>query len=128
MNILLAEDNLVNQQVTKAMLVQLGHTVSVVADGKQCVKALSQAKFDLLLLDVMMPHKDGVTTLKEIRSQPVAGTQRLPVIMLTGHASTDNEPGWRAMGADACLCKPVNRIALEKAIAPWMLALTDPLS
>jgi CheY-like chemotaxis protein len=127
-NILLAEDNPVNQLVTQAMLVQLGHSVRLVADGQQCLQALTQDAFDLLLLDVQMPHKDGTATLKDLRRQPLAHNRRLPVIMLTGHASSDNAPGWRARGADACLCKPVNRSALEKAIAQVMLERLDPLA
>ncbi|MEY3997709.1 MAG: hypothetical protein RLY60_521 [Pseudomonadota bacterium] len=117
MEVLIAEDNPVNQMVAKMMLERLGHRVQVVADGKQCLQALAQHPFDLLLLDVMMPQMDGLAALAQIRRME-AGTQaHLPVMMVTAHAMRGDEERFHSLGADGYLSKPINQASLEKEIA-----------
>ena len=124
MNILLAEDNPVNQMVAKMMLEQLGHHVSLVADGQQCLQALAQHRFDMLLLDVMMPKMDGIAALAEIRRSEADSGQHLPVMMVTAHAMLGDEERFRSLGADGYLSKPINLAKLEKEIV--RLGLTEP--
>ena len=125
LNILLAEDNLVNQMVAKMMLEKLGHCVSLVADGQQCLQALSKDSFDMLLLDVMMPKMDGIAALAEIRRSEADSGQHLPVMMVTAHAMLGDEERFRSLGADGYLSKPINLASLEKEIA--RLGLTEPV-
>jgi len=122
MEVLLAEDNPVNQMVAKMMLERLGHRVRVVADGKQCLLALEQNRFDLLLLDVMMPHMDGLAALAQIRRLEVGTQAHLPVMMVTAHAMRGDEERFRSMGADGYLSKPIKLADLEKEIARLGLA------
>jgi CheY-like chemotaxis protein len=117
LHILLAEDNPVNQMVAKLMLENLGHRVSLVADGQQCLQALAQNRFDLLLLDVMMPNMDGIAALTQIRRQEASNGEHLPVMMVTAHAMLGDEERFRSLGADGYLSKPINLASLEKAIA-----------
>jgi CheY-like chemotaxis protein len=124
MQVLLAEDNPVNQMVAKMMLERLGHQVQVVTDGKQCLLALAQNKFDLLLLDVMMPHMDGLAVLAEIRRMEAATKAHLPVMMVTAHAMHGDEERFHALGADAYLSKPINLANLEKEITRLGLTLS----
>lgn len=124
LDILLAEDNPVNQMVAKMMLEQLGHRVSLVADGQQCLQALAQHSFDMLLLDVMMPKMDGIAALAEIRRSEAESGQHLPVMMVTAHAMLGDEERFRSLGADGYLSKPIHLANLEKEIA--RLSLTEP--
>jgi CheY-like chemotaxis protein len=80
--ILVAEDNLVNQQVVIQMLSRLGHAVAVVNNGKKAVEAALTGKYDLVFMDVMMPVLDGLSATIEIREfeRPAL---RVPIVALT---------------------------------------------
>ena len=81
LKVLVAEDNLINQRLVVAMLSTLGHTGVVVGDGEKALKCLAKLKFDVVLMDVMMPNMDGVQALQAIRAQEQTQGGHLPVIM-----------------------------------------------
>jgi CheY-like chemotaxis protein len=114
--LVLAEDNPVNQTLTRSLLEQLGHRVLTVADGSQALEALKQQPVDVLLLDVMMPGLDGLSTLKALRRSETHTGARLPVLMLTGQAMDGDLERFTALGADGHVSKPVNRDKLDRAI------------
>ena len=88
----------------KQVLVMDGHSVSVVNDGKKALEVLETGGFDVAVLDVMLPGKDGVSIMKEIRERPT--THHLPVVMLTAKAESGATwAGWQA-GCDLYLTKP----------------------
>lgn len=81
-----------------------GFEPTVISDGRSAASALSSGKFDAAILDVMLPGKDGLDVLRELRSEP--RTMDLPVVMLT--AKTDDKTtwdGWQA-GANYFMTKP----------------------
>jgi two-component system sensor histidine kinase/response regulator len=84
LRILLAEDNLVNQEAATAMLVKRGHRVDVVGNGREAVAAVAARPYDVVLMDVQMPEIDGFAATEAIRAQP--GGRNLPIIALTAHA------------------------------------------
>ncbi|MDH3456598.1 MAG: response regulator [Gemmatimonadota bacterium] len=102
--ILLAEDNVVNQQVATAVLRKRGHTVDIVDNGAAAVEAVTQAEYDVVLMDIEMPEMDGLAATDAIRSTPEGET--LPIIALTAHAMGGERARYRAAGMDDCLTKP----------------------
>ena len=117
LRILLADDHQVNQQVTQAMLNQLGHTVVLADNGQQVLDWRQQATFDLLILDVTMPQMDGLQVLAAVRKEEARSGWHQPIVMLTGHAMLGDEERFRSLGADGYLSKPIHLANLEKEIA-----------
>ena len=120
--ILLAEDNPVNQRVAMVMLRKLGHLVSVVDDGEQAVARAEAETFDLALMDVQMPHLDGLEASARIRERAeLAGKPRLPIIAMTAHAMKGDRERCLAAGMDDYLSKPIRLAELSAAIDRVML-------
>lgn len=113
LKVLVAEDNIINQRIAVGMLTSLGHTGVVVGDGEKALKCLAKLKFDLVLMDVMMPNVDGLQALKSIREQEAAQGGHLPVIMATAHAEPGDAARFRQAGADGYLAKPLDQDAMK---------------
>lgn len=107
LRVLVAEDNLINQRMALAMLTGLGHTGVVVGDGEKALKCLSKLKFDLVLMDVMMPVLDGLGALAAIRAQEQTTGAYMPVIMATAHTDPVEIQSFLALGADGYVAKPM---------------------
>jgi two-component system sensor histidine kinase/response regulator len=104
LKILLAEDNLVNQEVARAMLLKRGHQVDVVANGCDAVDAVRRARYDLVLMDIQMPKMDGFEAMAAIRGLP--GGAALPIFAMTAHAMSGERERCIARGMDGYLSKP----------------------
>ena len=117
LKVLVAEDNIINQRVAVGMLSSLGHTGVVVGDGEKALKCLAKLKFDLVLMDVMMPNMDGLEALAAIRAQEQQSGAHLPVIMATAHSEPGDAARFRRSGADGYLAKPLDRDQLRAEFA-----------
>ena len=117
LNILVAEDNAVNQQVIDGILRHAGHEVQIVDSGEQVLDLLDAdlGKIDLMILDMNMPEMDGLDVLKTIRFMDTS--HALPVIMLTADATPEARLACTEAGADAFFTKPINARALLDRIA-----------
>jgi PAS domain S-box-containing protein len=117
-HVLLAEDNVVNQQVAKAMLEHLGFEVDVVADGAAAVKSATEASYDAVLMDCQMPILDGYQATREIRRvQGVAA--HVPIIAVTASAMSSDQQRCLAAGMDDYLSKPLSLTALGAVLERW---------
>jgi signal transduction histidine kinase/CheY-like chemotaxis protein/HPt (histidine-containing phosphotransfer) domain-containing protein len=116
LRILLAEDNVVNQQVAVGLLGRLGHGVTVVGDGRSAVEAARGADWDVILMDVRMPALDGLEATAEIRR--LAGARgRVPIIALSASVTQEETEGFLAAGMDGYLPKPIEPATLAAALA-----------
>lgn len=118
--VLLAEDNLVNKRLVRAILEKRGHTVVTADNGRQAVVAAKNGEFDLLLMDMQMPEMDGFEATAEIRATETLTNRRLPIVALTAHAMKGDREACLAAGMDAYLSKPIHPVEL--------LALVDRLT
>jgi PAS domain S-box-containing protein len=119
LNILLAEDNLVNQKLATILLRKSGHEVVVAGNGRQALEALQREWFDLILMDVEMPEMDGVETTACIRKQEQERGGHIPIIALTAHALKGDRERLLAAGMDDYLTKPLDPAALKAVINSW---------
>ncbi len=120
LNILLAEDNPVNQQVASTMLTTRGHTVHVVDNGRQAVEAVSEKSYDLVLMDVQMPELDGLAATIEIRKMP--DTQDLPILALTARVMPDERDQCIRSGMNGLVTKPIRPHELFAAVEGWTVS------
>lgn len=118
LSVLLAEDHVINRKLAEIMLKRMGHQFVLVEDGSQALDALKKHRFDVVLMDVMMPVMDGLTALKLWREHEAAQNMpRTPVLMVTAHAMTGDRERFLAAGADGYVSKPMSEATLGKEIA-----------
>jgi CheY-like chemotaxis protein len=126
--VLLAEDNLVNQQVATEMLKSMGFEVTLAEDGLQALDAASRWEFDLILMDCQMPRMDGYEATRAIRREetdlqddmPPEDTSRIPIIALTADATKDARRQCLDAGMDDYLAKPFDQTQLGTLLAQWV--------
>lgn len=129
LQVLVAEDNEINQQVALHLLRVLGHHVTVVANGREAVQAVQNHPFDVVLMDLQMPEMDGEEATRQIRA--LGDQTRQPrIIALTAYALAELRERCLAAGMDGFLTKPVRlqdlRAALQsrsKEIAPAAVSI-----
>jgi two-component system sensor histidine kinase RpfC len=117
LEILVAEDNRVNQQVIEGILRNAGHTVRIASSGDIALDILSNDldDIDMLILDMNMPEISGVEVVKSLRFMDTSG--RLPVIMLTADATPEARETSINAGANRFLTKPIDARNLLECIA-----------
>ena len=120
--ILLAEDNITNQQVALGILKKLGLRADAVANGAEAVKALETIPYDLVLMDVQMPEMDGLEATRRIRNPQSAVVQitRIPIIAMTAHAMQGDRERCLEAGMNDYVSKPVSPQALAEALEKWL--------
>ncbi|HOI20408.1 MAG TPA: ATP-binding protein, partial [Methanothrix soehngenii] len=114
LNILLAEDNVVNQIVTKKMLSKLGYNADVASSGIEALKALEKKRYDLVFMDVQMPEMDGLEAAREIRRRWPEGGPK--IIAVTASALKGDQEMCLAAGMDGYIMKPTKIEAIREAL------------
>ncbi len=105
--ILVAEDNLTNQQVARAILEGAEVQVKIVENGEEAVAAVKSEIFDGVLMDIQMPKMNGYQATRQIRALP--GCEELPIIAMTAHAMKGDEEKCLEAGMDGYVAKPINQ-------------------
>jgi CheY-like chemotaxis protein len=111
LRILLAEDNKINQQLVSMLLRKADHQVDIAENGELAVEAVSNADYDVVLMDVQMPILDGVQATRGIRALPPP-KNAVPIIALTAYAMAGAKEEYLAADMDDYLSKPIDTIAL----------------
>ncbi|MDY6954607.1 MAG: response regulator, partial [Thermodesulfobacteriota bacterium] len=135
--ILLAEDNVTNQQVALHVLGKFGFRADAVANGKEVVGALATVPYDLVLMDVQMPEMDGLSATREIRNredklkaqgsklkgekgfQHSARLEHIPIVAMTAHAMKGDRERCLEAGMDDYTAKPIDPQELLSKIEKW---------
>ena len=118
--LLLVEDNLINQQITRMQLTHAGLLVTVASNGREAVElTLPDVKpFDLVLMDIRMPEMDGYEATRRIRRQ--WSPEELPIIALTAHVLAEERRNCLDVGMNDHLAKPIDVAQLHAALCRWL--------
>ncbi|MFN2353971.1 MAG: ATP-binding protein [Desulfopila sp.] len=115
-NILVVEDEKINAMVVSAMLKKLGHTPTIADNGHKAMEILKEKRFDCILMDIQMPHMDGIETAQAIRKSSCTGCSEIPIVALTAHAMKGDKERFLKAGMNAHLTKPVELDALRSVL------------
>ena len=116
--VLLVEDDLINQEVARTLLVDAGLRVDIAGDGKRAVEKVSATNYDLVLMDIQMPVMDGIEATRLIRQMPNKST--LPILALTANIFEEYRQRCAEAGMNDFVAKPVEPMALFATILKWL--------
>ncbi|HOO91442.1 MAG TPA: response regulator, partial [Syntrophales bacterium] len=122
LRVLLAEDNLVNQEVGRLMLESLDCLVDVVEHGGLAAEAVFRNSYDIIFMDCQMPKVDGYEATKMIRKreqQIREKKRRIPIVALTAHAMEGDRISCIEAGMDDYLAKPFNADQIRDILRKW---------
>lgn len=107
LNILLAEDDLINQKLAITVLERQGHKVTLANNGVEVLQLMSNNKFDVIFMDVQMPQMDGYETTIRIREMEKDTQTHIPIIAMTAHAMKMHRDKCMEAGMDYYVSKPI---------------------
>ncbi len=118
--VLVAEDNIVNQEVAVLLLEELGFNAHVVANGKMALEASQDPNCQLILMDCQMPEMDGFEATMLIRQREKQSADHIPIIAMTAHAMEGDRELCLQSGMDDYVSKPVTITRLRDVVARWL--------
>ncbi len=113
LQILVAEDNLVNQLLIKKILKNLGYEVDIANDGQIALNKTREKKYDLIFMDIQMPNMDGIVSTELILSESQIKPQ---IIALTANVFEEDKQKYKLVGFKTHIGKPYSAIAIKEAI------------
>ncbi len=120
LNILVAEDNVVNRRLATLLLEKRGHRVTVASNGREALETLEAGAYDLVFMDVQMPEMDGLEATAAIRRKENSSGKHQPIIALTAHAIKGDEELCLAAGMDGYLTKPIRPQELDVILQRYL--------
>jgi CheY-like chemotaxis protein len=126
LRVLIAEDNLINQKIAARLLEKAGHRVTVASDGREALAAWRKQPFDLVLMDIQMPHLNGFECTAAIRAIEEHAGGRVPILALTAHAIKGYDQQCLDAGMDGYISKPMRAEELLAAIHRVTVSAPEP--
>lgn len=117
--ILLAEDNLLNQEIAQELLTDEGFKVTIANNGKEAVSLVNDEDFDIVLMDMQMPEMDGLEATMKIRENFASNT--LPILAMTANAGEEDREKCLKAGMDAHITKPIDPEVLFSELCKWIV-------
>ena len=115
---MLVEDNELNQQVAVELLEDSGIVIDIAENGEIAVKKVSEASYDIVLMDMQMPVMDGITATKEIRKNPKYAL--LPIVAMTANAMAQDREKCIQAGMNDHISKPIDPKQLFLTLRKWI--------
>lgn len=115
--VLVVDDIEVNQLMAAGLIKRLGYRVKTASNGRQALEMVRVEKFDLIFMDLEMPHMNGLEATREIRALPEG--RRLPIISWTSHNSEESLAACLAAGMNGHLGKPFDLSGLKLCLEKW---------
>jgi len=115
-NVLLADDSEMNQQLLGTYLKKMGANVFIADNGDIAVAITQKENIDLIYMDMQMPVMSGQDAVKKLREL----NYKIPIVMLTGNATREDEQLCKAAGCNAFITKPIKRSTLYEMTARYL--------
>ena len=128
LNILLAEDNLVNQKLAIRLLEKRGHQVTLAQNGKEALAELQDKTFDLVLMDVQMPEMDGLEATRTLRLREQTTGKHQSVVAMTALAMKGDKERCLDAGMDGYLTKPIRPQELDAVLDQYSMEELPPVA
>ena len=113
LNILIAEDNIINQRLIERILHKLGYRTDTVSDGVQVIDRIKKKEYNVILMDVRMPEMDGFEATKAIRQMPV---KQPYIIAMTANAMSNDRDDCLEIGMNDYIAKPMRLAEIIKIL------------
>ncbi len=118
--VLVVDDNQINLNIVKGLLKRTEMCIDVVSSGYECLENVEKTKYDIILLDHMMPEMDGVEVLERLKSMNNNMSKDAPIIALTANAIVGAKEHYMSLGFDDYLSKPIDSKELENVIRKYL--------
>ena len=118
-NILLAEDNLINQKVLEMIIKQSNANLEIANNGLEAYELFIEQDFDMIFMDIQMPIMDGFQATEKIRAHPKSLENYVPIIAITANAFSEDRDRAFEVGMDDFLSKPVKPLELKNVIEKY---------
>ncbi len=119
-NVLVVDDNAMNRRLIEVMLKRTRVRVTVCESGAECLRRVTEGRYDLILMDHLMPEMDGIETLHRMRETPENKCADVPVIVLTANAIAGVKEQYLAEGFTDYMSKPIQSSELEKLVMRYL--------
>ncbi len=121
LNLLVAEDNVINQEVVTGMLERMGYHPDIANNGLEAVNAVRDKSYDIVFMDVQMPHMDGMEATKHIIAE--LGDRRPRIIAMTANVMQGDKEHYLASGMDGYVGKPLNLDEVRSLLINYSILL-----